>query len=410
MSGLEVVRRQFRLLFSRVFAAMKVLYHHRIASKDGQYVHLKELSDALIEKGHELIFVGPKIIETDDFGSDGGVVQSLKKATPKALYELMEFSYSFLDFIMLMYRIFIFRPDVIYERCNLFFVSGIWAKKLTGIPLLLEVNSPLYQERAKFGGIALPWLAKWSENYTWSHADYTLPVTEVLAEEIRTVTGKNNQVVIHNGINIEELSKLEDIEVEALRQELGIGQEKTVLGFTGFVREWHKIEQVIDLIHEHADERLVLLIVGDGPARESLESHARRLGVESSVIFTGIVQRDMVYPHVQLFDVALQPAVTYYASPLKMFEYLALGKVIVAPDENNIREILTHNRNGLLFDKAEPDAFKAMLEQALSICADQRRKAQFSKNARDTISEKHFTWSENAQKVGDLFQQLTRQR
>ncbi len=78
----------------------------------------------------------------------------------------------------------------------------------------------------------------------------------------------------------------------------------------------------------------------------------RRLGIASRVHFTGIVERDDVAKYVAAFDIALQPAVVAYASPLKLFEYLALGKAIVAPGQPNIREILTHEKNALLFDPA----------------------------------------------------------
>ena len=81
---------------------MKILYHHRIASKDGQFVHLEELSNALISQGHELRFVGPEIVESDDFGSEGGIVPFLKKYMPQVIYEILELGYSIYDFFKLM--------------------------------------------------------------------------------------------------------------------------------------------------------------------------------------------------------------------------------------------------------------------------------------------------------------------
>ena len=80
---------------------MKILYHHRIASKDGQFVHVEELTNAFIEQGHELKFVAPSLNENSDFGHDGGFVTKLKKLLPRALYELLELTYSFWIFIKL---------------------------------------------------------------------------------------------------------------------------------------------------------------------------------------------------------------------------------------------------------------------------------------------------------------------
>ena len=62
---------------------MKILYHHRIASKDGQYVHVEEIIKAMRELGHDVIIVAPDVAEQSDFGSDGGWVDLLKAKLPK---------------------------------------------------------------------------------------------------------------------------------------------------------------------------------------------------------------------------------------------------------------------------------------------------------------------------------------
>lgn len=144
---------------------MKILYHHRIASKDGQFVHVEELTNAFIEQGHQLHFVAPKINEQSDFGHDGGIVTKLKQRLPKAIYELLEFCYCFWIFIKLTVAITRFKPDFIYERYNLYQIAGVWAAKLFNLPLILEVNAPLVYERGKYSGLALQRFAKWTELY-----------------------------------------------------------------------------------------------------------------------------------------------------------------------------------------------------------------------------------------------------
>src|SRR5215472_1443816 len=99
---------------------MKILYHHRIRSKDGQFVHLEELTRALIQLGHEIVFVGPKTIDKEEFGADAGWVAKLKKLLPRFLYELLEFGYSFPAFFRLWRAVRVHCPDGIYERYNLF--------------------------------------------------------------------------------------------------------------------------------------------------------------------------------------------------------------------------------------------------------------------------------------------------
>ena len=104
------------------------------------------------------------------------------------------------------------------------------------------------------------------------------------------------------------------------------------------------------------------------------------------------------------FDVALQPDVVDYASPLKLFEYLALGRAIVAPDRPNIREVLENGKNSLLFDPAVPGALTESVER---LCVDTELRYSLGEAARSTIEEKGFTWENNARRVETLFQKLT---
>ena len=69
---------------------MRILFHHRIASKDGQYVHVEELINALRKLGHEVIIVGPNHIEKKRFGAEDGFVSTLRRKLPKGIYELLE--------------------------------------------------------------------------------------------------------------------------------------------------------------------------------------------------------------------------------------------------------------------------------------------------------------------------------
>ena len=62
---------------------MDIIYHHRIASKDGQYVHIEAIYSALSRQGHSLRLVGPALHEQSDFGHDGGIVSKLKSKLPK---------------------------------------------------------------------------------------------------------------------------------------------------------------------------------------------------------------------------------------------------------------------------------------------------------------------------------------
>lgn len=380
---------------------MKILYHHRIRSKDGQYVHVEELTNALLADGHELVWVTPPAIEKEEFGADAGFVAWLKENIPAFIYEIMEFCYSFVDFARLVRAIRRERPDCIYERYNLYWPSGIWAKKIFGLPLLLEINAPLFDERRKYGGLRLLRFAKAVENYTWRSADVVLPVTEVLAGTVEASGVDRDRIhVIHNGINIKRFANVPSR--DDAKKQLGL-DGRFVLGFAGFVREWHRLERVLEVLVD--DPQLHLVLVGDGPAREDIEREAVRLGVADQLTITGIVMRDSIAERLACFDIALQPSVVNYASPLKLFEYMQLGTAIIAPDTANIREILVDGESALLFDRAsDAELFDAI--RRLRADADLRN--ALGAGAKQTISERAFTWSANASRVAALISDLTR--
>lgn len=359
---------------------------------------------ALRQLGHEVIIVAPAGAENEAFGADAGMVATLKRYLPKFIYELAELAYSVVAYRQLSAAVRKHQPDCLYERYNLLLPCGIWIKRRYNLPMLLEINSPLFEERARYDGLSLKRLARWSEQYVWRNADRALPVTRVLADVV-IATGVDLQkvTVVPNGINGARFANAPD--TASAKLALGL-QDNLVLGFTGFVRDWHGLDKVVAMIAGDAPESgRTLLVVGDGPARVGLERQARELGIAHRVRFTGIVDRDDVARHVAAFDIALQPAVVAYASPLKLFEYLALGKAIIGPAQPNIEEILADGYNAVLFDPA--DAL-AMPEAIRRLCEDPVLRAKVAENARQTIVEQKLTWLENARKVVDIATSIRR--
>jgi len=378
---------------------MKILYHHRTASKDGQAVHIEEMIASLRSLGHEVRVVAPGGSDDKaDMGAEVSWVHKLRSRLPKSVYELLELAYSLVAYRRLASAAREFKPDVIYERYNLFLLAGVMLKRKTGLPLLLEVNAPLAQERGAFGGLGLPWLARWAEGVAWRGASFALPVTQVLARHLyERGVPEERVVVIPNGINEEHFSHAPA--PQAARKTIG-WPDALVLGFTGFVREWHGVDRVVRwLATPSAPVNAKLLVVGDGPARADLEKLAQEVGVFDRVRFTGFVPRDQVPAYVAAFDVALQPSVVPYASPLKLFEYLALHKAVIAPRRPNIEEVLGHEQNALLFDEAVPGAFEGSLTL---LCGDTPLRARLGQAAGDTIKRLGLTWVRNAERVTDL--------
>lgn len=381
---------------------MRILYHHRTLSKDGQAVHIQEMIAALRRAGHEVCVVGPPAHDRAQFGSDGGFVTRLRKALPRGIAEIIELAYSIVAFLRLWRAYRAFRPDALYERYNLFMLAGAWLRALTGIPYAVEVNSPLVLERSRDPGLSLKALARWCEGYVWRRGDVVLPVTAVLAQHLVAAGVQPARIkVIHNGIDPAHFpANTSGADIRA-RYNLG---NRIVIGFTGFMRAWHGVPAVVDVMREFEGAHDVhFLLVGDGDGRDALEQAAKDHGLGHRITVTGILQRDQIPAHTAAFDIAMQPKATAYASPLKLFEYMALGRAIIAPDQPNLREVLTDGINALLFNPDDAEALRRALRAMIS---DAALRARLGAAARRSIADQGYTWDANARRVVAAFTEI----
>ncbi len=151
--------------------------------------------------------------------------------------------------------------------------------------MLLEVNAPLFEERAKNDGLKLHGLGRWAQRRLWNGVDHVLPVTGVQADMVADYGVPRDRItVIPNGINPERFGAVPD--GASAKAALGLAPARLVLGFTGFVRGWNAVHRLIDFAALHRGRfDLHVLVVGDGPARASLEEHARSRQVADRLTF-----------------------------------------------------------------------------------------------------------------------------
>ncbi len=374
---------------------MKILYHHRLGSKDGQYVHVTEIVNSLRKQGHEVVIVEPEMLKDNAFGGETPLVAMLKKRLPQFLYEVAEFFYSFIALFKIMRAAKKYKPDFIYERFSLYMIAGVVAKRLLGIPLILEINAPLYEERSEDLVISLNKFARWTQCYTFKHADRLLPVTGVMANIVKTYDVPDSKIdVIHNGINIETFvyagSK------QGYRKSLKL-PERLTIGFVGFLRGWHKLEYLLESFSKATlGSDATLLIIGDGPGKVELQQLAETLGIGDRVHITGIVERDEMPGYIAALDIAILPNVVRYSSPLKLFEYMAMQCAVIAPDSENIREILVSGETALLFEK---DQVQQLTEKLRHLVQESVLREQIATAGQALIESAGYTWDDNARRI-----------
>jgi len=369
-------------------ASVRILYSHRIQSRDGMSVHVEEMVAALRAEGHEVLVIGPGFYEAAEFGGESGFVAWLRARLPGVIGEIAELAYNLPAYLRLRRACAGFAPDVIYERYNLYYLAGWLLARRRRLPFLLEVNAPLADERTRFATLRLRALAHRLEGMVWRGADRVFAVTSVLGGTIAAAGVDSADIVITpNGIDLDRFAAL---------PARPAAPETVVLGFVGFIRSWHGLDRVIAAMA--GDARVELRVVGDGPVLAELRAQAASLGIAERVTFTGLAARDAVPALVAGFDIALQPRVVDYASPLKIFEYMAAGRAIVAPDQPNIREILTDGRTALLFD---PHSEGAMWQAIARLVEDPELRRRLGEAAREEITLRDYTWRGNARRVVD---------
>jgi len=331
----------------------------------------------------------------------------LLRSVPSWLYEVMSLAYNVYGYLMLRRRAGTFRPDVLYERYSLNTFCGIWLARRTGVPMILEVNAPLAQEQEKLGKLAFRRLAKFSERWICTNSTRTIVVSGVL-KELLVAQGvpRDRMVVVTNGVDPRRFRP--DVSDRAIRDRHGL-DGKLVIGFVGWFRKWHGLELLLEIFHgaNLAERAVHLLLVGDGPARADLERFVIEHALGRHVVFTGPVHHEDIPGYIAAMDVAVQPSAPEYACPMKIIEYMAMARCVVAPDQPNIREVIDDGRNGLLFTAGDKNALEVVLLRAIGDSAPRRA---LGKNALETVFSRGFLWATNAERAVRLAREAGRSR
>jgi glycosyltransferase involved in cell wall biosynthesis len=300
--------------------------------------------------------------------------------------------------------------DLIYQRYARFSWAGAAAGLRTGVPLFLEYNgSEVWIGKHWDRGSQLPLLERF-ERLNLAAAERIFVVAEVERRNLLRAGIADEKIVVNpNGVDVEKFRP--DVGGAAVRRELGVMADETLAGFVGTFGPWHGVLTLAESVTLlPADSSVRFLLVGAGRFREEVERIIRAAGRERQVIFAGHVEHERVPALLDACDMLLSPHVPledgseFFGSPTKLFEYMAMGKGIVASRLGQIGEVLVDQENALL---TEPGNARELADAILRLSGSSELRNRLGAAARCAAIERH-TWKRNAARVIDSYRDWSR--
>ena len=377
----------------------RILYHHRTQGAGVEGVHVRGMVKAFRDLGWEVDVLGPPGVAVEGSGAPaapgpgGGLLRrALRRfaaAAPETVFELGELCYNAWAGVRLLRALSRRRYDMVYERYALFLAAGVAAAKLRGVPIVLEVNDSTRIERSR--PLRLRYLADVVERWILRGACRIVTVSRPFKRRLLAHGLEADRVLVTpNAVDPA------DWPARAAGSGPAAGGGCVVIGCVAAFVDWHRPDLLIRCaarIAGQADVRL--LLIGDGPARPRAEALAGELGLAERVTFTGFVPHETVRRLLSEVDVAVVPHSNAHGSPMKVLEYMAAGKAVVAPACEPICEVVRDGETGLLFEPLDADSLAGAL---LRLVRDPQLRRRLGEGARRHVLASH-TWTKNAEAV-----------
>lgn len=283
------------------------------------------------------------------------------------------------------------RPDLIFETHIAFSLAGKVASEQTGCPLVLDDVSPSWEEEQQYG-VGSRRLALDTHHDVTQHARLVIAVSGVIrrsliedgvpAQKIVTISNGINEALFHPGID-----------GRAQRARCGISADAVVIVFVGSFQPYHRVDLLLDAFARVSTSRPAhLLLIGAGKYLAETQAAVTNLGLDNRVTFAGRIPYQDVASYTAAGDIAIMPATNSYGNPMKVYEYMALGKTVLAPDQETITEIVTHGNNAYLF---EPGNVESMAVALKTVIEDEDLRVRLGRRAADDARQ--HTWTKRAE-------------
>jgi glycosyltransferase involved in cell wall biosynthesis len=382
---------------------MRIIYHHRTQGEEPESIHIAAIVRALRDLGHEVLLVGPAKVHRSGSLAKPSLLAKIKRLAPGFIFELLQLAYNIVVYGKLHRVVKRFRPDFIYERYALYNFAGILLARRRCIPCILEVNTPYAHAWAKYYGLKFRRLAEAIELRTLSAANHIVTVTHAQKHFLEKCGIPSQSIdVLHNAIDPEEF---DPDRFPASRAELGFTARHTVVGFVGTMNRWQGIPEFSKVIQVvlSANDNVRFLFVGDGEHRAALEAFCQAERFNDKVLFVGRQPHDRIPALIAAMDIAVLLNSNSYGSPMKIFEYHAMKKAVIAPRVGPVEEIIMDAGTGLLI---EPGSAEQMAEKIVLLAGDPELRRRLGEAGRSYVLA-HHTWTENAARIVALYHSLS---
>lgn len=278
--------------------------------------------------------------------------------------------------------------DLVYERYSLWSYAGMEWACAQGLPALLEVNAPLVEEQAVHRSLVDRAAAEAVAGRTFAAATALLAVSRAVATYLERYPSARGRVhVVPNGVDPDRFAPvLAPAEVNP--------RGAFTIGFVGTLKPWHGLPVLVEAfarLHRCAPASR-LLLVGDGPERAALEADLAMRGLSGVAHLSGAVPPAAVPGLLSAMDVAVAPYPAlpdFYFSPLKVYEYMAAARPVVASRIGQLAELIRDGHTGLLCPPGDAGALAQTIDR---LRGDPTLRRRLGQTARAAVLREH-TWA-----------------
>lgn len=365
----------------------------------GSISHVKGMIQAFLHAGFRVIYLSD--IRVDVLPSEVIQVQIKPLNFLRMFDELQLLAYNLQLIMQATTLIQKFKPSLIYQRHSIFnFASGFIARR-GKIPLLLEANASEVWAKKHWSRLMFEKLAIRCEKTALQSADRIAVISEGVREQLSPYNIDEKRYILNpNGVDPEEFHP--DIDGSELRKQYGFTDE-IVVGFIGTFTRWHGVETMFDAaeIVAKKNSHIRFLFIGEGDLRTKLQHRAGEEGLHRTCTFTGLIPHHQAATHLAACDILVSPhlgfedGTKFFGSPTKLFEYMAMGKAIIASKLEQIGEVITDGANGL---HMAPGNAQQLAELIVQLANDDALRKRLGAQARRDVVNK-YTWDKNVQRI-----------